>query len=58
MEEQRDVIHGGVIMKTVVQNAKLKQCNRCVCVCVTEVDRWRCVCVGGGGALVVCGCIA
>ena len=26
-EDQRDVIHGGVIMKTVIQNAKLKQCS-------------------------------
>ena len=30
MEEQRDVIHGGVIMKSVIQNAKLKQCSRYV----------------------------
>ena len=28
VEEQRDVIHGGVIMKSVIQNAKLKQCSR------------------------------
>lgn len=28
-EGQRDVVHGGVIMKNVVQNARLKQCSRC-----------------------------
>jgi hypothetical protein len=31
VEEQRDVIHGGVIMKTLIQNSKLKQCSRCRC---------------------------
>ena len=30
VEEQRDVIHGGVIMKTLIQNSKLKQCSRSV----------------------------
>lgn len=28
---QRDIIHGGTILKDVVQNAKLKQCSRCRC---------------------------
>lgn len=28
---QRDMIHGGTILKDVVQNAKLKQCSRCRC---------------------------
>ena len=30
VEEQRDVIHGGVIMKTLIQNSKLKQCSRSI----------------------------
>ena len=30
VEGQRDVVHGGTLMKTVIQNAKLKQCSRCV----------------------------
>ena len=28
VEEQRDVIHGGVIMKTLIHNSKLRQCSR------------------------------
>jgi len=30
VEGQKDVIHGGMLMKTVVLNARLKQCSRCV----------------------------
>lgn len=29
VEGQKDLIHGGCLMKTVVQNSKLKQCSRC-----------------------------
>lgn len=29
VEGQRDVIHGGTLMRNVIQSAKLKQCSRC-----------------------------
>ena len=34
---QRDMIHGGTILKDVVQNAKLKQCSRLVQVVIKYV---------------------
>ena len=52
MDEQRDVIHGGVIMKNLIQNAKLKQCSRCVCACVCV-----CMCVCACVCACVCVCV-
>ena len=34
LEGQKDIVHGGGLTKAVVQNTKLKQCSRCVFVCV------------------------
>ena len=51
---QRDMIHGGTILKDVVQNAKLKQCSRLVKVVIKYANSRLVHEFGLGQAIIKC----